>query len=199
MKRSVGGVPDRDREWIRCIRTGGKEGAPAIHALYSAYRSSVLSHLRKHIHLFPSFRGHADDVLHESFLLLLRKIERGDTIRSTLPGLWQGIGYYLIKNDTRRDQKIFRVEDAESGYLQSDLSPDHDLLAAEKRQEVLGLFAGIGVKCKQVLLLWVEHHSMEDIAAALQLSGPAMARKIKYDCMKRIKELVRNSHKVHRS
>ena len=56
------------------------------------------------------------------------------------------------------------------------------------------LFSRLGSRCREILMLWINQYSMAEIAGRMNLSNACMARKIKYECFKKLKELVKSGN-----
>jgi len=97
-----------------------------------------------------------------------------------------GIARYMWYSELATNKKHKSV-DIDERY-DAGQAEDHSLLVIKREKahllrEVLSL---MGAKCKEVLLHWANGYKMAEIAAIMQYSGEDMAKKKKYQCMKKL-------------
>ena len=188
----------RDEDYVREIRAGGLRAETAIGCLYEQYRKRVYTVAHRLITKHPEFRGSPADLVHDSFILMVHKVQYSTKEVESLFGFWIGISRNLFLNQLKKDQRIILVRDPEEIYGIDDLSPEHAFLHQEERAQMEHTFSQLGARCREILLLWINRYSMLEIAAEMNLSTDAMARKIKFDCFKKLKDLVRTGNKIER-
>lgn len=183
-----------DEDLIRAVKSGGLTADTAIMSLYARYRTEVSLIISAFMIRYGHRADEPDDVLHDSFIILLHKIQHEDLVITSLKAFWIGIAKYLLLNQIKKDKKIERVAESEAFYGLVGPSPETTYLHNEKFEELHQCLGKCGNKCQEILLLWLSDYSMTEIAERLHLSGPAMARKIKYECFKKLKKIVMDSH-----
>lgn len=188
----------RDEDFLREIRAGGPRAETAITCLYKLYRKRVYTSMKKLIRKYPEFRGTSEDLVHEAFILMVQKIQFEACEIQSIPGFWIRAGKNLFLNQLKKDQKIFLVRDSEAIYGLNELSPEIEFLNREEEEQMLSTFSELGTRCREILLLWINQYSMKEIAERMNLSNDSMARKIKFECFKKLKDLVRTGNKIAR-
>lgn len=183
-----------DDDLIRAVKSGGLTADTAIMSLYARYRKEVSLIISTFMMRYGHRVDEPDDILHDSFIILLHKIQHEDPVITSLKSFWIGIAKYLLLNQIKKDKKIAWVAESESFYGLHCPSPEATYLYDEQFEELHQCLGKCGNKCQEILLLWLSDYSMSEIAERLHLSGPAMARKIKYECFKKLKKIVLNSH-----
>jgi DNA-directed RNA polymerase specialized sigma24 family protein len=195
MNSSSGHSYRTDEDYIRVIKAGGEPAEAAIKSLYLQYRTTVSSAFHKLVRQYPAYRGDIRDLLHDSFLVLIRKLEFGPFEVHNLCAFWKGIGKKLLLNQLKKDERLQLMQDVEGVYGLTNEFPPYTMLETDEREALAFYLAELGPRCREVLLLWISRYSMPEIAARLQLRDAAMARKIKYECFKKLKEKMKSGHK----
>ncbi len=196
MNHLQGHPPVQDEDLIRLIRNGGPPGEQAIQQLYQQYSKGVRISFAKLLSKYGEDEARAGDLLHDAFLVLLRKIEYEALQVHSLSAYWKGIGRHLLLNDLKKEERLLFAHEEEEAYGLNEETPESRYLQQEEQEKWILTFNTLGPRCREILLLWVARYSMVEIAQKMGLSGDAMARKIKYDCFKKLKELVRSGHKM---
>jgi RNA polymerase sigma factor (sigma-70 family) len=124
---------------------------------------------------------------------MIEKIRDGGYNEGSLLHFWIGITKGLLRNKLKRDARTDLTEDSQQ-YDKADFeSPEYLLLNDERREILDQVLSRLGDRCKKILLMWAGGYSMEEIAATLDLSSEAMARKTKYKCKNQLMELLDNT------
>lgn len=187
-------MPDAD--CIRAIRQGGPQAAPAMSALYKKYKTKTRKELIRLIRQHPVFKGHAEDLMHDAFIIILHKIQTGATVEvHSFCGLWIRVAKNIFLNELRKDERFEVAYEPESAYGLDEKTPEVLFMEDEEKVKMEALFALLGPRCKDILVMWSHRYTMAEIAHEMQLANASMARKLKYDCFKKLKEWVRNRHK----
>jgi RNA polymerase sigma factor (sigma-70 family) len=188
----------RDEDFLREIRAGGPRADIAIGCLYQQYRKRVYASMRRLIFRHPAFKGAPEDLMHDAFILMIQKIQYEAVDIHSILSFWIGIGKNLFLNQLKKDEKMFLVRDSEEIYGLNELSPEIEYLNHEEEELMLSTFSKLGARCREILLLWVNQYSMVEIAEKMSISNDNMARKIKFDCFKKLKDLVRTGNTIAR-
>jgi len=184
----------RDDDYLREIRAGGSRAETAISCLYLKHRKRTYSYMRALISKHGEFKGSPDDLVHDAFIVMVDKIQREAISVRSLAGYWIGIGKMLFLNQLKKDQRIILVSDVEEKYGYENDSSDSIVHDREENERLETAFMQLGHRCREVLMLWVNQYTMPEIARMMQLSNVAMARKIKYECFKKLKEIVKSGN-----
>ena len=140
-----------------------------------------------------AFIGFPDFLVHESFSIMVEKIQQDAAVVRSFAGYWIGTAKMLFLNQLKKDERIVLVGDAEEKYgyeagLQHSIVHDHE----ENKMETA--FLKLGPRCREILMLWINQYTMLEIAGLMHLSNASMARKIKYECFKKLKEIVNSGN-----
>jgi len=186
----------RDEDFVREIRAGGHRADTAISCLYRQYRKRVFTSLSRLLLKHPEFRASAEDLVHDAFIIMVYKIQFESSDIHSLLGFWIAAGKNIFLNQLKRDQKIILVRDAEEMYGLNEISPEVGFLSREEQEQMASTFSKLGARCREILLLWINQFTMVEIASQMNLSNDNMARKIKFECFKKLKDLVRSGNKI---
>ncbi len=187
----------QDENYIRGIISGGAAAEKAMQDLYVQYRQQLLTYIATLVRRFPEFRGHPEDLMHDAFIVLVHRIESGDGQLRSLLAFWMGITRHLLFNQVRKDERITWLREPEENYPAQEETAETLYLVAESNELLRQTFDLLGHRCKTILLLWIERYPMQEIARKMDLSGAPMARKIKFECFKKLKNLVKAGNKWH--
>lgn len=186
----------RDDVFLLEIRAGGHSAETAISDLYTSYRRRVYSTMRRLTTRHHDFRGTPEDLVHDSFLLMIHKIQFENLKPCSLSGFWLGIAKNLFLNQLKKDKRFVWVHESEEKYGLNESTPETIYLHNEDREQMAYTFSQLGPRCREILLLWLNQYSMPEIAGQMNLSTVAMARKLKYGCFKKLKELIKTGYKM---
>ena len=186
----------QDEIYIHGIRSGGAAAEQAMQDLYVAYRKQILAYVTSQVRRYPEFKGQPEDIMHDAFIVLVHRVETSDGRLRSLFGFWMGITRKLLLNQVRKDERIL-LREPEETYTTEEESIEARILETESSTLLQQTFDHLGSRCKEILLLWIERYSMHEIARKMDLSGAPMARKIKHECFKKLKNLVKDGNKLH--
>lgn len=184
-----------DDDYLRDIRAGGATAENAIGCLYLRYRKPTYSYLSKMLSKHPHSKSMVEDLVHDAFIIMIEKIRYDQVHVKTLGGFWIGIGRYLVSNRLKQDAKTVLVQDPEGVYTAleetASVSVLHDL---EEKDWMERAFHQLESRCRDALRHWMDGYTMQEIAVKMNLGSDAMARKLKYHCFKKLKEIIRNGY-----
>lgn len=183
-----------DDHLIFAIQSGGPQADKAIMALYSKYGNDVRSAIHQVMSTFGYPHVDPGDILHDSFLIMLHKIQQERVPVSSVFAFWIGIARYQWMNHLKKMKFTNYVSDPPADYGQTDLTPESMVIFDERYKLLDKCLCKCGSRCKEILMMWLSDYSMGEIAERLHLSGPAMARKIKHECFKKLKKFVIESN-----
>jgi RNA polymerase sigma factor (sigma-70 family) len=185
----------RDEDYLREIKAGGPRADQAVSGLYKKYHRRVLVSVSKIIARHPESKTPPEDLVHDAFIIMIQKIQFQDLHAHSLFGFWTGVGKYLLLNQLKKDERIILVKKNEEKYGLNEISPEDIYLHREEEEQLALTFSRLGAKCQEILMLWMNQYTMVEIAEKMNLSNDAMARKNKFECFKKLKELVRTGNK----
>jgi RNA polymerase sigma factor (sigma-70 family) len=183
-----------DEQLIFAIQSGGHESDTAIMQLYGKYCNQVRSTLYGimkgcgHSHADPS------DILHDSFIVMLHKIQHDHVPVTSIFAFWLGIAKYHWLNYLKKAKYVDYVADPLPAYGYEESTPESLVIFDERFKLLDQCLCKCGSRCREILIMWLSDYSMEEIAQRLHLSGTAMARKIKHECFKKLRKLVIDSN-----
>lgn len=185
-------------EIISQIKAGGFCRHEALTSIYQDHsiRKAVFSAILK-------MRGNiqdAEDMYQESIIIMDRNIRQGKyEHQGTLPAYLCGIARMCWLNQLRK-QKRTTLEVLSVDYKLKDQIPgaDHWLMDKERAQLLQQFMGKLDTRCIHILQLWQERTSMQEIAEVLQLSSEMMARKLKYQCTKKLAQLIHEHPEIER-
>ena len=183
-----------DDQLIFAIQSGGPQAEKAIMVLYSKYCNDVRSAIQQVMSAHGHSHADPGDLLHDAFLIMLHKMQQQQVVVTSIFAFWFGIARFLWMNQLKKMKYVDYVADPPSIYGTYDVTPESMVIFDERYKLLDKCLCKCGVRCKEILLLWLSDYSMVEIAARLKLSGPAMARKIKHECFKKLKKLVIDSN-----
>lgn len=184
-----------DDDYLRDIRAGGTAAENAIGCLYLRYRKQTYTYLSKMLSRHHHSKSMVEDLVHDAYIIMIEKI-RYDQVRiNTLGGFWIGIGRYLVANRLKQDARTILVQDPGDVYTALDeVASTWVVLDLEEKDWMERAFRQLESRCREVLRHWMDGFTMQEIAVKMNLGSDAMARKLKYHCFKKLKEIVRNGY-----
>ena len=185
-----------DESIVVAIRKGGPANESARGKLYRRYRDKVIDQIRYSLHKWGGNQEDTYDLLHDAFMVMIKKITDGGYKQGSLLHFWTGIAKGLLSNKLRRDWKLDLTDDELSLDGIDPHSPEMIYLDEERKGHIHQLLSTLGSRCHKVLMLWMNNYSMQEIADALSLSSDAMARKIKHQCMKKLNAMLSKDHQA---
>jgi DNA-directed RNA polymerase specialized sigma24 family protein len=140
------------------------------------------------------FKGLPEDLAHDSFIIMLDKIQQEGHPIESLAGFWIGIGKNLFLNQLKKDQRTILVHDPEAVYETRMATALWQMDEAGEDELLKDAISGLCERCQEILLLWINRYTMTEITQIMKLTNVAMARKTKYECFKKLKEMVKAGH-----
>lgn len=178
-----------DKTLIQAIKNGQQLRERALKEIYT--NSKFKSKVKQFILSNSGNLQDAEDMIQEGIIVLDKNI-RNDKFKgeSSLDVYLTSICKFLWMNQIRKKTKVNLSDDFKSMNLVASDHPGTVLLEDEKNEVLEQLLDSLGKKCKRVLSLWKLSYSMPEIAEIMGLSSEGMARKTKYNCMKKLKAAV---------
>jgi len=151
--------------------------------LYDAYYDMLRDHLRKN-------SGSDDDVydvLQEAVVVLFKQVTAGEfTLTSDLKGYFFGIARNIWNTQLRYKSKV--------SSLESDISDEGDMADADNailERIVTRSFALLQEDCQNVMNMFIDGHSYEEIARKMGMKNEAYARRKKYLCKEALMQIIK--------
>ncbi|MEL6986728.1 MAG: sigma-70 family RNA polymerase sigma factor [Bacteroidota bacterium] len=181
-----------DKSLVQAIKSGKNLRELALKEIYN--KSKFKSKVKQFILSNSGNAQDAEDMIQEGIIVLDKNI-RNNKFKgeSSLDVYLTSICKFLWMNQIRKKSRVDLSDDFKSLNITSSDHPGTILMDMEKNKLLESLMDQLGKKCKQVLSLWKLSYSMPEIAEITGLSSEAMARKTKYNCMKKLKAAIINN------
>ena len=151
----------------------------------------VLPKVRNYITMNSGDRQEADDIFQDAVMIMYKKLKTGEALEVQsvdaymlfiCKNLWINRAAKLSKNI--RLDRLKPIEDNTVSVLES-------ILDTEKNNAFEKLFALVGEKCKELLIMVLYNKkSMEEIAVKMQFTSANAAKTQHYRCKQKLSELV---------
>lgn len=143
---------------------------------------------------FLKYSGQRPEVISELYqdamVVLHRKVTSGDLqppLKSSLKTYLFGVGKMLLRK--RLDVK--NAWDDEIPEIAVPAAAEDRIRTEEQAAWIKAILAKLGEKCREILeKVYLQGFSMEAVAEDLNLSSAGAARKRKFDCLKRARQLI---------
>lgn len=131
----------------------------------------------------------------DSILTLVKQMatRRNWSITSSLDSYLAGIVRYTWLNDLRKRKKASGIDEATAVEDNSALVT---LITTDRHEYLHKTLDYLGDRCKEVLLLWANGYSMQEIADQCCYKSTDMAKKKKYQCLKGLIAFIERSPQV---
>jgi RNA polymerase sigma factor (sigma-70 family) len=183
--------PFNDEEMIRMIQGKEEERHQALRSFFldQSLERMVFAKIRER----GGATQDAQDVYQDAFKVFQRNVrnhafEGKSSLRSYFVGI--AIRLWLDKNKQSWNNRVNLTYESTQLDEQSEDNPLDVVIDTDRKTLVRQLLENMGERCKKILWLRANSHSMEEIATAIGLSGADMAKKEAYRCNNRLKEMV---------
>ncbi len=180
-----------DSQLLNQIRQGGNVAEGAIEILYTRYRNEVLFNVEKMIRYRRGRTEDTRDLVQDAYIILLRKVRSENYEEGSIRNFWIGIAKGLFKNKQKKDYRVTFVGDPMKIDEEDLWTPELEMEQNQRMEFLEKLLSEVGDKCKMILKLAMRGYSMKEIAGKMELASEGMARKTKYQCKKKLVELVK--------
>jgi RNA polymerase sigma factor (sigma-70 family) len=169
-----------DKALIEGIRS---QDDKALNYLYDNYYQAVRNHVRKN----SGSDDDVSDVFQETIITLYQNItDNNFTLTSELKGYFFGIARNIWSAQLRRKR---RTEEISADIPEE----DSDELSEPVFQAIMArAFSKLKPDCREVLSLYYDGCSYEEIAAKMKLKNESYARRKKYLCKEALMEHIKN-------
>ena len=183
-----------DDDLFTAVRSGGPAGDRAVMRLYSLYHKDITSCMRLFLIRHGQWYGEAEDITHDSFIVMIDKIRCDNPCITTARSFWLGIAKYMWLNQNKRNKLMCMANDEDHFYGTSEITPESILINKERFRRIEIYLSHFNPKYRTLMLMWLSDYSMQEIAEQLHLSGAHVARKIKFMCCKRMKAMLHKNN-----
>jgi len=184
-----------DAKIIEAIENGGYSRQKAIAQIYRM--NQVKERVRYFVLGNKGNAQDAEDLFHEGIIVLDRNIRnskfRGE---SSLHVYLFSICRFLWMNQLRKSTKITYTDNPYPKDRAVHINPEDVMINKEKSNMLIKAMNDLGKKCQKVLQLWQLSYSMQEIAREMKLSSEMMARKTKYQCLKKLINAIENNPQI---
>lgn len=180
----------QDTKYIDALKSGDKRG---IREIYDKFFPGIQSLITRH----GGNAEDAQDIFQDSLIVIFEKLRMNSfQLSSSFYTLLYGICRNLWGN---RLQKRSRTDVSLSDDLTVPVGDDlRDLIhQEEKRQIFWHAFKKLGKDCQQLLQLFFEKTSMEEIATIMGYASEGYAKKRKFHCKSQLVLLVQQDPMYH--
>lgn len=128
----------------------------------------------------------------DAILALIDQMEKGNfrgesKLSTYLYKIFQNKCIDQVRKNTAQQSRFQWLE--EISHIGEEVKDTLDqLLARERVEQLVGLLDKLGKNCKDLLLLWGEEYSLEEIAHILQFKDAGSVKSRKYKCLKELKD-----------
>jgi RNA polymerase sigma factor (sigma-70 family) len=182
----------QDQVLVEAIKNGGYKREKAL-----AYIFSDTQLKQKVQHYVRQNKGNiqdGEDLFAEGLIVFDRNIRQNKFRQDSSPQVYfVAICKFLWMNKLRKMKRIqwtdsnFKLDKIES------ITPEKIAMTKEQKENIEKLLASLGKKCHKILTMWMLNFSMKEIAESLNFTNDAIARKNKYRCFKKLKELMKDA------
>jgi len=172
---------------LKKIRGTKQERDEAVKLLY--FDQDIRSSVKRFV---MNNGGQSQDVrpiLHICIMKLVKTVIKNDrlVLRNSLVAYIVGIAKFSWYDELTKRGKVW---EGEIPHVIDDHTPEKLYLNLERKHLLEKLMGIMRANCKEVLMLWANGYSMEEIANNMNYKSFKMAKKKKYECMKQLLEYI---------
>ncbi|MFN8209365.1 MAG: sigma-70 family RNA polymerase sigma factor [Bacteroidales bacterium] len=167
-----------DKDIIEGIR---RQDDKVLNYLYDSYFQTVKNHILKNSGSVED----VSDVFQETIITIYQKISEDHfTLTSDLKGYFFGVARNIWNNELRSRKKTEEIR--------ADIPEEEDDMADPMFQRIMSrAFGKLKPDCQEVLRLFYDGVSFEEIAKRMKLKNETYARRKKYLCKEALMELIK--------
>lgn len=174
------------KEILEGIRTKNNK---VLHLVYAENYPVIKSYLQRN-----NGNSHdAEDILQESLILIYKKVSTNSiTLESSFSTYLFSVCKYLWFNELKKRKLEFSDEFGQDipGEVGTDLIDDPDKY--EKLSLIQKYLLKLDPECRMLLMMFYDNAPMEDISENLGFGSNARTRKKKFNCKKKLIELIKS-------
>lgn len=181
-----------DIDIVNQLRGTARERASALKTLYldKQLKSYIIGFVRRN----GGNNQDGEDVFQDAIIVLDRRVRQdGYQGLGSIRGYLQGIAKKLWLR--KRQQWNDRTEELNAQIQEEEVeeSPETHLIAEERVALIRTILEKIGDRCKEILSMYKLKYSMEEIAGAMGLATPAVAKNEAYRCRQKFRVFVKEN------
>jgi RNA polymerase sigma factor (sigma-70 family) len=181
-------MPFADHEYLAAIRQGARE---PLEELYRTLLPAVYRNIRH----AGGTSDDARDLVQDAIILIFNKLRQGDLVLTgSFAAFFLGICRNLWGNRLQKiaGRMVTIPEEAKYNIASDDDWHVHEEQLARHRL-FYRAFGQLGALCQQLLRLFMEGKSMEEIMQTLELASYDYTRRRKYLCKEKLIEIIKSS------
>ncbi len=174
------------KDFITAIKTGDRAG---LTQMYTA----IFPAIRKLVRDYGGSEDDAKDVFQDATIVIYEKAQKPEfVLTSQFSTFFYGVcrNLWMSRQQKKSASEVTIPEDAK--YM-ADGSLELDLLQVERGKLFYHSLRQLGEDCQQLLQLFFQKMSMEEIALKMGFGSEGYARRRKSQCKDRLVELVKNA------
>ena len=163
--------------------------------LKSLFNSSKLrSIVQKVIFQLGGNHHDAEDMFQEGIIVLDRNIRNGKyRHEGSLESYFISTCKLLWMNASRKKSRVDYSEDISEVNIEKANSPEDQFLEEEVKELLAESLSQLDERSQKILKLWQLSYSMKEIAHELGISSEGMARKLKFQSLKKLTAIIKKS------
>lgn len=179
-----------DKDLLQQIKQGDRQ---ALVLLYERNFQAIRNHIRQN----SGGETDADDILQEAVIVVWQQAQRKDFgLTSKLDTLIFGIAKNLwLKELRKRKRVVSKTEDSE---FPSQWESEDESMREEENSAILVKYVQqLSEACRDILyLFYFDRLEMDEIAQRLNFANADTVKAKKYQCKKKLEELIKKDYKV---
>lgn len=182
-------VKKSEKDLLEDLSKGGLYREKALSQLFNLYRNDIIRLIKMNSGTIQD----GEDMSVEAMVILDRNVREGKfRFESSLKSYVLSIAKFNWFNQLRKQKRVDYTDDNIILDQKVEANPESGFINEEKKEILMKTMSQLGERCQKVLQLWMLNYSMNEIADQMDLSSEGMARKTKYQCFKKLKEMIRN-------
>lgn len=185
-----------DQELLAGIRTGGTQRRAFENQLYDKYRYLIKEGIFKHkIDQEDASIAYSDTILSVIEHISTGKFEARAELKTYIYQIFSNKCVDVIRKRTTHTAQAFRrvsIDDLVMPVPDPQRSVLADLIRQQDHQRIRELLEKIGERCKNILNLWSEGHSDQEIALEYQYNTANVAQTTRLRCIEKLREMYKN-------
>jgi len=180
---------------VEAMQNGGKAREMAMKELYRSHAGKVIAFIRQH----GGEEEEARDIFQDAVIQVMIATESGTFKgQSSLGTYLFAVSKNLWFSRIRRQQteRKYRAQLLPQEQQILDSTPEVRLMDRHQTELVKEVIGQLGEKCQQVLSMWSRKYAMKEIAGKVGYANEQIARNKKTQCMKALKNLVKENPNV---
>jgi len=177
-----------DSHIVHLIRSGGAAREKAMKEIIRWEK--VRNIINKNVLSNSGSLSDAQEVFYEAIVVLDNKIRNGSfEATGSVKGYITSCAKYIWMNRLKKQGSMQYYEDI-ALIADAQFRPSYVTEQKHSWSDIQKYWNRLSERCQNILKMWTLGYSMEEIFEESDVSSPAMAKKQKYTCLKKLKSLV---------